>query len=149
MSIRTQIDLVRGCELIDGSVMDNIRLGRSDISSEKIRRVLERLGILDELLELPNGLRTEVSRSGAPLSRKMVLMLMLARTAVGLPRVIVIDGVLDELDQASLSGAIAVLCDRNAPWTLLVTTTRDAVCAEMERVIELIQPSAYQGEQSP
>ncbi|MDJ0820033.1 MAG: ATP-binding cassette domain-containing protein [Desulfobacterales bacterium] len=149
MSIRTQIDLVRGCELVDGSVMDNIRLGRSDISGEKIRRVLDRLGILDELLELQNGLRTEVSRSGAPLSRTMVLMLMLARAAVGAPRALVIDGVLDELDQASLSGALAVLCDRNAPWTLLVTTIRDAVSAEMERVIELDQPSAYQGERSP
>jgi hypothetical protein len=75
-------------------------------------------------------------------------MLMLARTAVGLPRAIVIDGVLDELDQASLSGAVAVLCDPGAPWTLLVTTCRDRVCAEMERVIELVHPSIHQGERS-
>ena len=145
MSIRTQMDLVNGCELIGGSVVDNIRLGRSDISNEDVRNVLERLGILDGLLQLPDGLRTQISSCGAPLSRSTALMLMLARSAVGRPRAIVIDNVLDELDEASLSGALTVLCDPGAPWTLLIFTSRDAVCAEMDRVIELAQPSASHG----
>ena len=144
-SIRTQMDLVRGCELVDGTVVDNIRLGRSDISSEDVRSVLDRLGVLDELLELPDGLRTQISPTGAPLSRATALILMLARAAIGLPRAIVIDGLLDELDEASLSGALAILCDPGAPWTLVVFTNREAVWAAMDRVVELVYPKANHG----
>ncbi len=144
-SIRTQMDLVRGCELVDGTVVDNIRLGRSDISNEDVRSVLDRLGVLDELLELPDGLRTQISPTGAPLSRATALILMLARAAIGLPRAIVIDGLLDELDEASLSGALAILCDPGAPWTLVVFTNREAVWAAMDRVVELVYPKANHG----
>jgi ABC-type bacteriocin/lantibiotic exporter with double-glycine peptidase domain len=144
-SIRTQIDLIRGVEPVVGSVVDNMRLGRSGISSEDLRNALARLGILNEMLELPDGLRTEISADGVPLSRTTMLMLMIARMIVGRPRAVVIDSILDELDEASLARALAILIDPAAPWTLLVFTSRDEVCAAMDRVVELIPPAGVDG----
>ena len=144
-SVRLQMNLVKGFEIVDGSVLDNVRLGRTDISTEDIRDALRRLGILDDLLALPEGLRTQISSVGAPLSRVTALLLMLARSTVGQPRAIVVDGVLDELHGASLRTALAALTDPAAPWTLLVLTSREDIGATMDRTVNLTQRKSPPG----
>lgn len=79
VSIRSQLELVKGLEIVEGTILDNIRLGRSDVTATQIRTMLERFGILEEILELPHGLRNPISASGAPLSRATALLLILAR----------------------------------------------------------------------
>ena len=143
VSLRSQMDLIEDLEIVSGTVLDNIRLGRSDISSADVRDALVQFGILDELLALPEGLRTELSSSGAPLSRTTAQLLVLARCVVGRPRAIVLDRVLDELDRDSIPRALGVLTDKDAPWTLLVFTSRDDVCEMMnpDRIVELGSPA--------
>ena len=68
---------------------------------------------------------------------------MLARASVGHPRIIVIDDVLDQIDPESLSRAVAVLADPLAPWSLLVFTSRQEVCAAMDRTVLLESPSTF------
>jgi ABC-type multidrug transport system fused ATPase/permease subunit len=140
-SLRTQMDLIKGLEIVEGSALENVRLGRSDVPLEEVRDALAAFGILDELLELPEGLRTELSCAGTPLSRATAQLLMLARATVGQPRAIVVDGVLDELDPEALSRALAVLTDRRRTWTLLVFTAREDIAAAMDRVVELEGPT--------
>lgn len=137
VSIRSQEYLVRGFEIIEASIVDNVRVGRAEVSMDRVRDALACLGILAELHELPEGLRTEIACSGSPLSRSTALLLILARAIVGQPRAIIIDGVLDELDRTSLSHALTALTSPDAPWTLLVFTSRDEVCDAMERVVDL------------
>ncbi|MEM7200291.1 MAG: ATP-binding cassette domain-containing protein [Planctomycetota bacterium] len=137
ISIRTQMDLVKGFEIVQGTILENARLGRSDVTNAEVRDSLARLGILDELQALPDGLNTEISSAGAPLSRATAQLLMVARASVGGPRAIVIDAVLDELDAVSRERALAALNDPAAPWTLVVFTAHPAVRDAMSRVIEL------------
>jgi ABC-type bacteriocin/lantibiotic exporter with double-glycine peptidase domain len=137
VSIRTQMDLVKGLEIVAGSILDNVRLGRSDVSTQEVREALQRFGILDELLALPDGLRTEITSAGSPLSRGTAQLVMLARAVVGRPRAVVVDGVLDELDPSARMRALEVLSDRSAPWTLVVFTAFDEVCGPMDRVVDL------------
>jgi ABC-type bacteriocin/lantibiotic exporter with double-glycine peptidase domain len=143
VSIRTHLELVKDFEIVGGTILDNVRLGRSDVSIAQVRKMLERYGILEELTALPQGLRTPISSSGAPLSRSTALLLMLARASVGHPRIIVIDDVLDQIDPESLSRAVAVLADPLAPWSLLVFTSRQEVCAAMDRTVLLESPSTF------
>lgn len=141
VSIRSQLELVKELEIAEGTILDNIRLGRSDVNNTQIRSVLEQFGILEELMELPHGLRTAISSSGAPLSRSTALFLMLARACVCRPRMIVIDDVLDQIDSESLSRVMTVLTDPSSPWSLLVFTSRPDVEAAMDKIVRLEPPA--------
>lgn len=142
VSIRSQLELVKNLEIVEGTILDNIRLGRSDVTLTQIRQMLERFGILEEITALPHGLRTAISSSGAPLSRSTTLLLMLARACVCRPRIIVIDDVLDQIDPESLSCAMKVLTDPSSPWSLLVFTRRPEVVAAMDKIVQLKSPGS-------
>lgn len=141
-SLRIQLDLVAGFEFVQGTILENVRLGLTDISDADVRDALRRLGVLDELLALPDGLQTEMSPSGVPLSSSMGRLVVLARAIASKPRAIVIDGLLDELDPESLARAVAVLAEPRAPWTLLVLTAREDVADSMDRTITIPQAPA-------
>lgn len=63
---------------------------------------------------------------------------MIARAIVGRPRLLVVDGALDQLDRQSerelLEGA---LFDPAAPWTLVCITERRDLLARCSRVLVL------------
>ena len=136
-SIRFHMNLVKGFELVEGSVIENVRLGQSDVSIDEVRDALALFGILDELMELPDGLRTQIGYQGTPLSQSTAYLLMLARSIVGGPRAIVVDTLLDELDRPCRERALGVLAGPEAPWTLLVLTNSEEVCAVFDRVYRL------------
>ncbi|MGA0870905.1 MAG: ATP-binding cassette domain-containing protein, partial [Planctomycetota bacterium] len=142
VSVRTQLDLVTGLEIVEGSILDNVRLGRSDVSTQEIRDALDRFGVLTEFVALPDGLRTRLLQDGAPLSRHSVLLLMLARATVGAPRAIVIDGTLDELDPASRTRAMRVLTAPEAPWTLVVMTSSPDIASAFGRTVRVSRARA-------
>jgi putative ABC transport system ATP-binding protein len=142
VSVRTQLDLVTGLEIVEGSILDNVRLGRSDVSTQEIRDALDRFGVLTEFVALPDGLRTRLLQDGAPLSRHSVLLLMLARATVGAPRAIVIDGTLDELDPASRTRAMRVLTAPEAPWTLVVMTSSPDIASAFGRTVRVSRERA-------
>ena len=141
-SLRLQVELVRGVEMIEGTVLENVRLGRSDIAPEGVRDVLERLGILDELVDDHEGLRTPLSPSGSPLSSSTSRLLMVARAVSQAPRLIVVDSLLDDLLPIDRSRALRVLAGPNAPWTLVVLTSSGDVAASLDRSVRMLDWSS-------
>lgn len=136
-SLRQQVAIVSRHELIEDSIIENIRLGRSEISNEKIRRVLDDLGLLQSLLQLPESLHTEIGVTGAPLSASQLSRVLIARAIVGQPRLLVIDSMLDELDDGARQSAYQTLLSPDRGWTLLVLSRFRSVAQHCHRVIEL------------
>lgn len=136
-SIRAQINLVKGFEIVAGDLIDNVRLGRSDVSHDEVRQALQRFGILDDLLSLPDGLRTQISVTGAPLSTNTVRLLMLARSVVGGSRAVVIDSLLDEMEPGLVTRALQALRESLPGCTLIVLTARPEIARQLRRVVEL------------
>jgi ABC-type bacteriocin/lantibiotic exporter with double-glycine peptidase domain len=136
--LRRQVALVRHVELFPGTVLDNVRLGRTELSHEDITRALDRVGLLDELLSLPNGLDTELHPHGRPLSHRQACRLMIARAIADAPRLLVLDGALDQVDLRSENDRLStVLFSPEAPWTLLCMTEREDLLARCSRVLRL------------
>lgn len=136
VDLREHVALVRGLEVFPGSIVDNVRLGRDDLSLADVTDALRRVGLLDELLALPDGLSTRLHPSGRPLSSGQAWRLMFARAIVGQPRLLVVDGALDRIDlSASGHATLTMVCDPAAPWTLVCITDAEAVLARCSRVI--------------
>ena len=137
-SLRRDVALVRGVELFPGTVLDNVRLGRDDLSHADVSRALEDVGLLEELLSMPQGLDTELHPHGRPLSHRQACRLMIARAIAGRPRLIILDGALDHMDRREDQERLAMaLFSLDAPWTLLCVTERPDLLARCTRVVRL------------
>ena len=118
-SLRSRVALIRGVEVFPGTIEENVRLYRSEVSIEDVRDALQAVGLLSELLKLPDGLQTKLFSTGAPLSRGQSLLLMFARAIVGKPGLILIDETLDGIDDFSVDTLYETLLHQDAPWTVL------------------------------
>ncbi len=135
--LRRHVSVVRGIEVIAGTVLENVVFGRSGVSDSAAREALRKVGLLEEILRLPNGIHTVLGENGSPLSVAYAQGLMIARAIAGNPRLLVIDECLDALDTASSRAALDTLLDRNAPWTLILCTHDPAIAGRCDLQIVL------------
>jgi ABC-type bacteriocin/lantibiotic exporter with double-glycine peptidase domain len=136
-SLRQHIAVVKGIEIFEGSVLDNVRMGREELSLADVRWALTAVGLLGDLLDLPDGLHTQLGTGGAPLSLGQAERLMLARAIAGHPRLLVLDETLDDMDQEVRQEVLPALLGRDARWTLLVVTHSQDVARLCDRQVRL------------
>ena len=133
---RLQLAYVGQAETFADTVAENIRVGRSDLSSTDIRRALEMVGLADTVARLPEGVGTPLASDGQPLSANDLSRLSIARAIAGRPRLLLINGMLDRLDLRTCPQLVESLFDRSAPWTLVIVTARDDIKNRCDRTVE-------------
>ena len=136
--LRGVVALVREIEIFEGTIVDNIRVGRADVSMSDVRAALEAVGLLDDLMRLPDGLDTKLNASGKALQPTQQRLLMLARAIAGRPRLLLIDGVLDGLADSQLLQIGNLLLDNQQGWTVVVATNRQDVADQFTRLIPVV-----------
>lgn len=137
VSLRRQIAVVKGVEMIDGTIEENVSMGRPEVGAADVRAALETIGMLEEVRELPDGMATVLNSSGAPLSSGQALRLMLARAIAGKPRLLVLDDVLDDLDIDARREALRALVHPDNGWTLIIMNRHDDTSEEFQRTVRL------------
>lgn len=136
--LRAQVALVRTPEIFEGTVLENLRLGNSNIDSAEARAGLQRVGLLDTIQEFPDGLNTVLATGGQPLSPGQAMQFELARAILSEPRLLILDECLDHLDDLpQRERLLNVLFAPSAPWTLLVVSEKPDILARCERVYRL------------
>jgi putative ABC transport system ATP-binding protein len=137
-ALRTRISVVGTAEIIEGSLFENVRMGRSGIGIDKVERALAMVGLADEWAGLPGlTVDTIIGPNGSPLSTSQTRLLSIARAIAGSPALLVLDGVLDDLEEESRRRLATALIAANAPWTLLVLTRSPSVATLCGRIVEL------------
>lgn len=136
-SIRRQVAVVKGLEIVEGTIAENVRLNRLDISNREIRDALAAVGLMDAIRALPDGIETHVNNFGRPLSYGQARRLMVARAIAGKPRVIVLDNLLDDLDSSSRADVISAILGPDHPWTAIVMSHVAHEIPELTRTIRL------------
>lgn len=136
-TLRRDVALVSAPELFAGTILENLRMGQPELPLGEIRRVIEALGLGDAISRLPEGLHTELTTGGQPLSSGQRVLLTLARALLLHPRLLVLDEVLDALDARSRDRVLRMLLASDAPWTLLLITHHPELLARCERVLAL------------
>jgi putative ABC transport system ATP-binding protein len=132
---RLNIALVGQVETFAGTVAENLRVGRNDLTAADVREALKQVGLTDRIARLPKGVSSVLASDGLPLSTGELLRLSIARAIAGKPRLLLIDGLLDGLDVADCPELIESLFGRDAPWTLVVVTSREDIASRCDRVV--------------
>ena len=137
-ALRSQVALVRNCEIVAGTVADNVQMSRSEVTRAAVRVCLEELGLYDDLRRLPDGLNTMVQPGGTPLTETQARCIVLARALVGQPRLLLIDGLLDGLPDHVLPDVMDALERRKSATTVVIATGRNDVARFCSRSIPVV-----------
>jgi putative ABC transport system ATP-binding protein len=137
LALRNKIGIATEIEVFEGTIIDNIRLDNTTISLHEINDVLEELGLIDDIAQLEHGLDTQLTGFGAPLSTTQLQRLMLVRAIVINPDMLIIDGIIDNLNLEQIQLVINYLLKRQQDWMLLLTTRSEHIANQFDQQIFL------------
>jgi len=143
-SLREQVTLVERSDVFLGTVMENVCVGRENLSPADVREALQTVGLLGVVHALPQGLNTALTPDGGPLTGGQAIRLTIARALAGRPRLLLLDGVLDDLDLRECPDLMPHLFDHSVPRTLLVASANPSVIARCDRVIGMNPPEPHE-----
>jgi ABC-type bacteriocin/lantibiotic exporter with double-glycine peptidase domain len=148
--LRQNVALVRGIEMLEGTLAENVHLNRPDVSTADVRSSLQRVGLDDvghvskvpmhgHVENVPHGrmLDQQLAHDGAPLSESQSRRLMLARALVGKPRLLLIDSLFDSFGDDDAAALLNELKLTRSDYTVLIATSRRSIAEQCDREVIL------------
>jgi ATP-binding cassette subfamily B protein len=123
--------------LFDGTVADNVRLGRPDATDDEIEEATRAIGAHDFIAALPEGYATPVGKRGGRLSAGQRQLISFARAFLAAPSVLVLDEATSLLDIPSERLVQAALRTVLAGRTAMIIAHRLSTVAIADRVLVL------------
>lgn len=149
-AVRRDVALIDQVEILDGTIRDNVRLGRPFVSLDEVRSALRRVGLLDRLERLPGGLDTPLNTRGWPLSDGELRCLQIARAIAGRPRLLLVSDLFLPLSEERRDVLLDLLCsEREQRWTVVVVSNDERVHARCDRVLELPAGTVHDAKSDP
>lgn len=145
--LRDRVAIIQHNDLFDGSVLENVSLGRTNVTTSDVRAALEKVGLLEEVRALPEGLETRLFPGGMPLTPSQRTRLLVARAIAGTPRLIIVDESLEGVEPLARARCVSALTKANAPWTLIALVDDASVsiaraCGQRLKLEELAATSS-------
>jgi ABC-type bacteriocin/lantibiotic exporter with double-glycine peptidase domain len=124
-------------DLFDGTILDNITVGKPMESVEDAIRALRMVGLSDEINSLPEGLNTHLTSGGKNLSNTTIHKLILARCLAKNPELIILNDFFNGLKRDAKIELINCLVNKQYHWTLLAVSNDPLIMEACDRVIVL------------
>jgi ABC-type bacteriocin/lantibiotic exporter with double-glycine peptidase domain len=137
-TVRDRVGLLLGdADLFEGTVEENITLGRATVGTAEVLAALSVVGAADQIQRLPLALRTPLAGGGRGLPSTLRTRLLIARAIASRPRLLLIDECLATVEPEARRALVAALTDRSAPWTLVIVAHSPDLLALSDRVLVL------------
>ena len=123
LNIREKIAILESPTIFEGSIEENLKLYKPDISIAKINEVLE-IVHLDINKYFKNGIKTQLKPSGYPMWSSQIIRLELARAILSEPEVIVVTELFDQIELKRRQSILKYLSDKKI--TVILFTNRES-----------------------
>jgi ABC-type bacteriocin/lantibiotic exporter with double-glycine peptidase domain len=135
ISLRAHIgDCLSQKILFQGTVMENLTMGRPDISYEDVRWALENLELTEFVQTLPEGLETELVPESPLMPQSVVRRLILAKCIAKRPQLLVMDDFLPVMEKEHLDHIIDFLtCDEMN--TVIAASNDPVFAAKCDKIV--------------
>jgi ABC-type bacteriocin/lantibiotic exporter with double-glycine peptidase domain len=124
-------------DLFEGTLVENITLGRPEIELSDVEWAVQGLGLQSFIKSLPKGYETMVGPTARPLSSSLVERILLARAIVVRPRLLLLDDIFHLFDPKERKNIIEFIWDPTQPWTLVAASNLPTVKENSTLTIEL------------
>jgi ABC-type bacteriocin/lantibiotic exporter with double-glycine peptidase domain len=141
--LRRDVALVGKAEIFDGSVLDNLRLGREEIDGVVVSEVLETVALAQDVANLPEGTLTRLGHAGSRLTPSQAARLAIARGLVAEPRLLLIDETLDGLGTETVSTILRGIASARHATSVIVFTSREEIANAVGPVVRLERGVLY------
>ena len=121
----------------EGTIRENLAFGNPSIQDQDMITVLKIVGLEQYLKEQPNGLDTGLKPEGKQISHTLSKKLILARTIIKQPKVIILEDALDQFNPKETKQIIDYLTDPKRPWALIVVSSNKAWEKQCTEIITL------------
>jgi ABC-type bacteriocin/lantibiotic exporter with double-glycine peptidase domain len=124
-------------ELFQGTLRENITMGRTDISDEDILEMSKRLFWENTLKDLPKGLDTELEPDAKRLPKSVARKIILTRALVHKPRLVLIEDNLQHINTTERKLIWQWMTSEQANFTLIAISNEEEVKACFKNEINL------------
>lgn len=121
-SLRRDVVLIGEADFFHGTIEENLRLGREEVSLKRLREVLSTVGLEEKVSSLPDELATLVGPGNTFFSKGEQVRFALARGLLKEPRLLILDQSLDGIDDESLQAIISLLSSSDRRFTFILLT---------------------------
>lgn len=122
--------------LFSMSIMENIRIGRSEASDEDVHQAAKLAAIHDDILQFPDGYQTLVGERGVTLSGGQRQRISIARALISQAPILVLDDALSAVDIKTEKVIIEHLQQRREQ-TLIVVSHRLSAIERADEIVVL------------
>lgn len=138
------LELRRRCGLVlqeeflfEGTVRENLALGRPEVDEARLRRALEMACATDLVERLPSGLDTRLGERGVLLSRGERQLLTIARALAGDPELVILDEATASVDSETEARIEAATRNLLSGRSSLVIAHRLSTIRDADRIVVL------------
>ena len=128
----------------EGTILDNITFGDTSIPQKDIDWAIENTGLREFIKEQPKGLHSLIYPEGQYLSRTIGKKIVLARSIVRKPKVLILKEPLNKFAKDEKERIVKFLFDKSNPWTIIVASQDTAWQDCCERTLILEKGKLYQ-----
>ncbi|MEM9832936.1 MAG: ATP-binding cassette domain-containing protein [Bacteroidota bacterium] len=124
-------------DIFDGTVLENILVGKPNTTYQTAIEAIEAVGATDEINQLPEGLHTPLVSGGKTLSTGLAHKITLARCIAKKPKVIILNDFFFFFEQSIKERLIRYLTDDKHNWTLITVSTDPIILTNCTKVVVL------------
>ncbi|WP_299530909.1 peptidase domain-containing ABC transporter [Ulvibacterium sp.] len=121
----------------EGTILENITFGDDDVPMDDIYWALEKTGLTEFVKEQPHGLKTIIYPEGKQISYTISKKIVLARSIVRKPELIILKDPLDQFDEKEAVRIMDFLTHKDSPWALMVVSQNPKWIDRCGRILTL------------
>ncbi|WP_272022599.1 peptidase domain-containing ABC transporter [Olleya namhaensis] len=121
----------------EGTLLQNITFGDTSITTKQLDWAIQNVGLKDFVKQLPDGMSTMLYPEGKGVSFTISKKIMLARSIVKQPRLLMLKEPLDQFEAKEAQQIVDFLSQPQHPWTLVVVSQNNIWKQTLNQVIIL------------
>lgn len=131
---RSQVVQLSKLDIIQDSILNNLRLSTPDLTRHEAQELLEKTGLWSVVQHFPDLLDTPLKSNGYPFSEPQAHRLMLARALAMKPRLLILDRILDATEWQE-KGPISQWVSSNPHMTVILLTQIVSLAERFPKVL--------------
>jgi ABC-type bacteriocin/lantibiotic exporter with double-glycine peptidase domain len=135
---RTQIGIVVSDQVtFEGTIYENITFNNPSISPERLKWVIEKVMLTEDIKKLQNGLDEIILTDGKQLPSSVTQKIILARAVINNPNVLLLEDPFDKIDDEQARKIIDFILLKENKWTVVVISKDNYWSEKCDRIITL------------
>jgi len=121
-------------EIFEGSLYENISLNRRSVQVEQVIWAIEKVKLNDYLDNINLGMHAIIKPTGKSLSKSVIQKILLARSIVIKPKLLLIGNNFNNLSSQDKHEIIDFICDKEQAWTLVSSSNDPYLASKCDRI---------------